>query len=250
MKINIVKDYNAMSLCAFNLIANVIKKSTSPVISLTTGASPTGIFKLIVNAVNEGDLDISDTIFLNVDEYVGNQNDVYTVHTFMFQHLYNKINAKPRYFDMFNAGNKNKDFEILRYKHILNTYPRDVQLLGLGVNGHIGACEPGTPFDATTFCARHKPSTIESTMRLYNISRDEAPDEMFTLGFREIMDAKMPILVASGISKAEAVRRLLEEPVNEECPASFLTTHPDFVLIVDEEAASLLSEETRKCAIR
>lgn len=248
MQIHLVKDYDAMSQRAFDIIANTIRENTDPVISLTTGASPAGLFKLLVKAINDGDIDISNTVFLNIDEYVGNQHDVYTVHTFMFERLYNLLKYKPKYFDMFNAGAKNKEFEILRYKHIMEMYPRDIQLMGLGTNGHIGACEPGTPFETSAFCAEHKESTIESTMKLYNITREQAPTHMFTLGFKEIMAAKMPLLIASGKSKAEAVRRLLEEPVNASCPASYLRNHPNFVFIIDEEAASLLRKETREWA--
>lgn len=250
MHFMIVKDYQAMSQQAFHVIADNIKNNPRPVISLTTGASPMGLFRLLVAAVNNGELDISNTVFLNVDEYVGDQNAVYTVHTFMFKHFYNLITQQPAYFDMFNAGNRNKAFEVLRYKRVMATYPRDVQLLGLGTNGHIGACEPGTPFSASAFCARHEESTIQSTMALYGISRSEAPEEMFTLGFEEISAAKTPLLIASGKSKAGAVRRLLEEPVDEGCPASFLRMHQNFTFIIDEDAASLLSEETRAWAIR
>lgn len=250
MNLIIVKDYQAMSEQAFSVIAQTMKHTERPVISLTTGASPMGVFKLLVKAVNDGALDISKTVFLNVDEYVGDQNAVFTVHTFMFKHFYNLITQRPAYFDMFNAANRNKEFEILRYKQVMATWPRDLQLLGLGTNGHIGACEPGTPFTASAFCARHADSTIQSTMQLYGITRDEAPTEMFTLGFKEIMEAKLPLLIASGKSKAEAVRRMLEEPIDESCPASYLRQHPDFTFIIDEEAASLLQEGTRACATR
>ena len=250
MQIHLVKDYNAMSACAFDIIAKTIQDKPNPVISLTTGATPAGLFKLLVKAINAGDMDISNTVFLNIDEYVGNQRDVYTVHTFMFERLYNQLTQRPKYFDMFNAGTLNQEYEILRYKHILDTYPRDIQLMGLGTNGHIGACEPGTPFDASAFCAEHKESTIESTMKLYNITREQAPTHMFTLGFQEIMAADMPMLIVSGSSKAEAVRRLLEEPISESCPASYLRNHPNFVLILDEEAACQLRKETLEWATR
>ncbi|TSJ55415.1 glucosamine-6-phosphate deaminase [Atlantibacter subterranea] len=250
MKVYLVKDYDAMSWRAYEIIADVINNNPHPVISMTTGASPTGLFRHLTNAVNEKTIDISEAVFLNVDEYVGGQNDVYTVHTFMFKHFYDQLKYPPKYFDMFNAGNHNKQYEILRYKHIMNTYPRDLQLLGLGVNGHIGACEPGTPFNASAFCAQHKESTIESTMNLYGITREQAPTEMFTLGFKEIMDAKIPLLIASGKSKAQAVKRVLEDPINEDCPASCLRNHPSFTFVIDHDAASLLSKETLACITR
>lgn len=111
MQIHLVKDYDAMSQRAFDIIANTIRENAEPVISLTTGASPAGLFELLVKAINDGDIDIANTVFLNIDEYVGNQHDVYTVHTFMFERLYNLLKFKPKYFDMFNAGVKIKNLK-------------------------------------------------------------------------------------------------------------------------------------------
>lgn len=164
----------------------------------------------------------------------------------MYENFYNKINTQPKEIFLINGEADNKEEEINRYKEVLNAYPRDVQVLGLGTNGHIGANEPGTPFDSTIFLAEHDDSTIESTMREYNIERDEAPTEMITLGFTEILEAEKVILLVSGKRKSEAVKNLLEGEVSTDCPATALRDKDNVIVIIDEEAASLLDEETKK----
>lgn len=247
MKLFIVQNYKEMSEVSSKFILSPLLENKNPVISLTTGASPAGLFDILVEAINSTH-DVSNAVFLNVDEYVGPRNAVYTVNTFMQKRLYSRLNKLPKYMDMFCADAEDKEAEIKRYTQVLDTYPRDVQLLGLGTNGHIGACEPGTPFDQTAFCAKHKESTIQSTINLYGITRVEAPTEMYTMGFKEIMSAKTVLLIASGSSKAEAVRRMLEEPTSIDCPASYLLNHENFVFVIDADAAALLSPETKLCA--
>ncbi|MDY0394533.1 6-phosphogluconolactonase [Virgibacillus halophilus] len=144
---------------------------------------------------------------------------------------------------MIDGAAQDTDKEIARYKEILDQYPRDIQLLGLGTNGHIGANEPGTPFDSTMFLAQHDESTIQSTMKEYGIGREEAPTEMLTLGFTEILAAKQVILLVSGKHKAEAVKALLEGEITPDCPATALRNSDHTVVIIDEDAASLLEKE-------
>src|SRR5699024_3761832 len=118
----------------------------------------------------------------------------------------------------------------------------DFQLLGLGTNGHIGANEPGTPFDTEMFLAQHTNSTIESTMSEYGISRDETPTEMITLGFKEILEAEKVVLMISSKHKAEATKELIEGEVTEENPASILQEFDNATVIIDEKASSLLKK--------
>src|SRR5699024_4484809 len=122
-------------------------------------------------------------------------------------------------------------------------YPRDLQILGLGVNGHLGANEPGTPFDSRLFLADSDESTIQSTMGYQNLTREEAPTQMLTLGLADMMEAKKVLLVASGERKAEAVKATIEGPINEDCPASILRAHPNAIFIIDDAAASLLDKK-------
>lgn len=241
MKTIFVKDYEEMSKKAYEIIKEVIKTKEEPVISMTTGGSPRGLFKLFVEDINRG-LDISHTTIMNLDEYMGPKDAVYTVRTFMYQNLYNLIDKQPKNIFLIDGEAQDTDKEIARYKTILDQYPRDVQLLGLGTNGHIGANEPGTPFDSTMFLAKHDDSTIQSTMKEYGIEREEAPTEMLTLGFTEICEAEKVIVIVSGKHKAEAVKALLEGEITTDCPATALRNHDNAIVIIDEDAASLLEK--------
>lgn len=242
MKTIFVKDYNDMSQVTYDIIAEVIKNNEAPSISMTTGGTPRGLFELMVKNINDNQLDISKTTILNLDEYVGPQDAPYTVRTFMYSKLYDLIQQTPKAIFLINGAATDIEAEIQAYSEMLVANPRDVQVLGLGTNGHIGANEPGTAFDSTIFLAQHDESTIESTMKEYKISRSEAPTEMVTLGFTEILAAKQVILMVSGAHKAEAVRNVLEGPITEACPASFLRDKENVIMVIDEAAASLLTK--------
>nr|WP_309100344.1 glucosamine-6-phosphate deaminase [Fredinandcohnia onubensis] len=244
MKTIFVKDYDEMSKKAYEIIKEVIETKDEPVISMTTGGSPRGMFKLFVEDINNG-LDISNATIMNLDEYMGPKDAVYTVRTFMYKNLYNLINIQPKNIFLIDGEAQDTDKEIARYKAILDQYPRDIQLLGLGTNGHIGANEPGTPFDSTMFLAKHDESTIQSTMKEYGIERAEAPTEMLTLGFTEILEAKTVLLIASGKHKSEAVKALLEGEITSDCPVTALRNCKNAIVIIDEEAASLLEDNNK-----
>ncbi|CEE00332.1 putative glucosamine-6-phosphate deaminase [Caldibacillus thermoamylovorans] len=242
MKTIFVKDYDEMSKKGYEFIKEVIQTKEEPVISMTTGGTPRGIFKLFVEDINNG-LDIRDTTIMNLDEYIGPKEAVYTVRTFMYENLYNKIHVQPKNIFLIDGSTNNPAKEIARYKAILDQHPRDIQILGLGTNGHIGANEPGTPFDSTMFLAKHEESTIQSTMKEYGITREEVPTEMLTLGFTEIFEAEKVILLVSGKHKAKAVKALLEGEITPDCPATALRNCDNSIVIVDEDAASLLEKK-------
>lgn len=241
MKLIFVKDYDEMSRKGYEIIKEVIETKESPVISMTTGGTPKGLFKLFVEDINSG-LDISNTTIMNLDEYIGPKDDVYTVHTYMHKRLYDLIDAKPKNIFLMNGDTDDIEGEIERYSTIVAKHPIDVQLLGLGTNAHLGANEPGIPFDSTMFLAQHDESTIQSTMREYGIKREETPTEMLTLGFTEILSAKTILLLVSGKHKAEAVRNFLEKEISPKYPASILRKCDNAIVIIDEDAASLLDK--------
>lgn len=242
MKTIFVKDYDEMSKTTYEIIKNTIAKKKDAVISMTTGGTPRGLFKLMIDDINNDTLNISETTFLNLDEYIGPKDAPYTVNTFMYENFYNKIKTQPRNIHLIDGATKDVDEEIKRFTKILNENPRDIQIIGLGTNGHIGANEPGTPFDSTMFLAKHDESTIQSTMKEYGVSKEEAPTEMITLGFTEILDSKTVILMVSGKHKAEAVQGILEGEVTTDLPASYLNDKDNVIMIVDEDAASLLKK--------
>src|SRR5690625_717552 len=242
MEIIYVKDYDEMSEMGFQVIKEVIETKESPVVSLNTGGTPKGLYKYLVEAINQG-LNINDTTILSLDEYIGPKDAVYTVKNYMHKRLIDLVNQKPKNIFLMDGDTQDTDEEIKRYKELLAKYPRDIQLLGLGTNAHLGANEPGTPFDTMMFLAQHHESTIQATMREYGIDREEAPTEMLTLGLKEIAEAKNVLLLASGKHKAQAVKNLVEGEITPDCPASILRDCKNATIIVDEEAASLLSKK-------
>lgn len=236
-----VKNYDEMTELLLKIFVEQIEKKPNSVLSFTTGYTPAGLLDGLAKKINEG-LNISDCVFCNLDEYVGKRDGIYSVYHFMNEHLYDKISCKPKHIYMMNAEAKNHQEELERYSQILEENPRDIQLLGLGTNGHVGANEPGTPSNSTLFVADSCDSTIEATQKLFGLKKEETPVQMFTMGFQEILSANCVILAASGRSKAKAVKAVVEGGITEQVPASILKQHSNFVFIIDEEAASLLDE--------
>jgi len=241
MRTLFVKDYDEMTKVTYDIVKETLRKKPAAVLSMTTGGSPRGLIETMVEEINNGQLDISEATIMNLDEYVGPKHASYTVDTFMNENFYKKIKKQPKRAFLIDGSADDIDSEIARYTGIMDQYPRDIQILGLGTNGHIGANEPGTPFDSTIFLAQHDNSTIQSTMREYNLTCEEAPTQMITMGFTEILEAETVILMVSGKRKAEAVKDLLEGEVTVDCPASYLRDKSNVIMIVDEEAAALLS---------
>lgn len=240
MKLFIVENYDEMTKLTYDIIEKVVKSKENPVISMTTGGTPEGLFEMMVNEDNKDNLDLSNTVVMNLDEYIGPKDAPYSVNRYMNERLYNKLKKQPKEKLLINGDPDKIEESIEEYKKLLDQNKRDIQILGLGTNGHIGANEPGTKFDSSIFLAHHEDSTIESTMKQYNIERSEAPDKMITLGFKEILEAEQVILMASGKSKAEAISKTIKGEITEEVPASYLKDKDNVIIIIDQEAASLL----------
>jgi glucosamine-6-phosphate deaminase len=243
MNIIHTKDYEEMSREAYKVIENIIKKNSSPVINTTTGASYDRVFELWVHAINNDEISIAQSVIQNLDEYIAERDNPFTVYTYMQQKFYSLIKTQPKIVELLDGSSQNLQAEIARYNSALSKYPRDLQIVGLGVNGHLGANEPGTPFDSRLFCANSDESTIQSTMLYHHLNREAAPTQMLTLGLADIMEAKEVLLVASGSRKAAAVKATIEGPINTDCPASLLREHPNVTFIIDSAAASLLDNK-------
>ncbi|MBU6114327.1 glucosamine-6-phosphate deaminase [Mammaliicoccus lentus] len=242
MEIIKVKDYAELSKEAAKIFERTIAKQQNKevVINTTTGASYDGMFKLLVDYINKGRMSIKNTIITNLDEYIAKKTDKYTVYRYMYENFYNLINQSPKYIGLLDGSVSDIGEEIERYNKVLQNYPRDLQILGLGVNGHLGANEPGTSFNSRLFLANSDESTIKSTMKYQKLNSSEAPTQMLTLGLADIMDSNEILLVASGERKAEAVQRTIEGPISKMCPATILRNHPNVTFIIDEEAAKYL----------
>lgn len=239
MKFIKVKDYEEVSQLGFELVKKELEENKSAVINFTTGDSPRGMITKLAESINDG-LDISEATFMNLDEFIGPKEMNLSVHNFMNNTLYDKIDTMPKNVFMIDGETDDFEKEIADYKEKLEKYPADIQILGLGVNGHIGANEPGTSFDQELFLSDSQEASIVRHMEQYDLSREEVPKQMITLGTKDIMNAKKVILLVSGKAKAEAMRNLVHEAIDEKYPASILKTHDNFICIYDEDAGSLI----------
>lgn len=240
MKVIKVEDYIELSKESCKVIVETLSKNPKAVINTTTGASYDGTFELLVDAINNTEVRIEESVFLNLDEYIAERYKSFTVYTYMHERFYNLIDSTPKYIGLLDGGVTDIEKELARYREILKKYPRDLQIVGLGVNAHLAANEPGTPFDSRLFLADSDQSTINSTIGYHNLTKEEAPTQMLTMGLADIMEAKHILVASSGKRKAQAVKETLEGPISENCPASILRTHPNVTFIMDDDAASLL----------
>lgn len=240
MKIVITKSYDEMSEKAFEVMKQVVLQKNDAVIGLATGTTPLGLYNLLIKACENKEISFKDIKTINLDEYKGiDKSNKNSYHYFMQQNLfkYVDINQKNIYIE---KGNAECDLaECKRYNELLDKFPQDIQLLGIGSDGHIGFNEPGTKFDSLTHVVNLKKSTIKDNSRLFN-KISEVPKQAYTQGIKNIMNAKKILIIANGKNKAKAVQKAICGPITEKVPASILQLHPDCTFILDEEAASLL----------
>lgn len=234
MNIIIVKDKEQGGQKGYEFFRQC-KEQGSKVFGLATGSTPLTTYQHIVDS----DLDFSDCVSVNLDEYVDLPADnPQSYHYFMNEHLFK---FKPfQYSYLPNGMNQDAAEETARYDRVIDENPVDVQLLGIGRNGHIGFNEPGTPFDSLTHKVHLTESTIQANSRFFD-SMEEVPKYAYSMGIASIMKAKKILLEAYGQDKAEAIAATVEGPITEEVPASILQQHDDVTLIIDEAAASKLS---------
>jgi len=240
MKIIIAKDYAEMSRIAADEVINVIKKEQSPVLGLATGSTPVGTYKLLVEACERGGISFKNVHTVNLDEYVGlGADNEQSYISFMCKNLFDKVDLPVGNINIPNGLAEDKEGECLRYSSLLKACRQDIQVLGLGSNGHIGFNEPGTPFDSATHVVNLTQNTIKDNSRFFaDISK--VPTQAITMGIAEIMSAKKILLLASGTNKARAVKEMVKGEICEACPASILQRHKNCVVVVDVAAAALI----------
>ncbi|MBQ3571755.1 MAG: glucosamine-6-phosphate deaminase [Clostridia bacterium] len=239
MKVIVVKDYEQMSDKAFEIMKSVVTSKPDAVLGLATGTTPIGLYKRMIADCKNG-TSYKNIKTVNLDEYKGldvtsDQSYVY----FMRDNLFNHIDIDLNNTNIENGKAENAEEECARYNALLEKMQQDIQLLGLGSNGHIAFNEPGTPFGSETHVVDLQESTIKDNARLFN-DISEVPRQAFTMGLKNIMNAKKILILASGANKAKAVYGMIHGEVTESLPASVLQLHPDCTLIIDESAASLL----------
>ena len=241
MKIYVAADYKGMSRKAANIVsAHVILKPNS-VLGLATGSTPVGMYQQLIDWYNKGDLDFSQVRTVNLDEYVGlapthDQSYRYFMQTNLFDH----VNIDPASTNVPNGMAADPEAECLRYNQVIRDMGGiDIQVLGMGHNGHIGFNEPSDVFELETHVVDLTESTIEANARFF-ASREEVPRRAITMGIKSIMQARQILVVVSGESKADIVKAAFTGPVVPEVPASILQMHPDVVLVGDKAALSKL----------
>lgn len=237
MKIYKAKDYKDMSRKAANIISAQVIMKPNCVLGLATGSTPIGTYDQLVEWYNKGDLDFSEVMTVNLDEYKGlpRTNDQ-SYYYFMHQHLFERVNIDPERTNVPNGMEPDAEKECGRYEELIRSLGGvDLQLLGLGHNGHIGFNEPGEAFEKETHCVDLTESTIEANKRFF-ASADDVPKQAYTMGIKTIMQAKKILIVVNGENKADIVERAFFGPVTPEVPASILQLHNDVTLVGDEEA--------------
>ena len=241
MKIIFAKDYEELSKKAAEEMLAVIRITPKAVLGLATGTTPLGLYARLIEDHKINGTDYRHIRTVNLDEYKGLPASHEQSYAYFMRHsLFEGLGIAPEQTNIENGIAKDEAEECARYDALLDAMPRDIQLLGLGSNGHIAFNEPQTPFGSGTHVVSLAESTIKDNARLF-ASQDEVPRKAFTMGIRHIMQAKRILILASGANKAEAVFKMAKGPVTEDAPASVLQLHPDCTLIVDEAAAARLA---------
>lgn len=233
MKVIVAENASELGKQAFKLLAEAVAGGAKT-LGLATGSSPVELYQEIVAS----DLDFTDMTSINLDEYVGLAPDnVQSYHYFMQEHLFKFKPFKASYVP--DGLAKDVQAECDSYNQLIKDNPIDLQVLGIGQNGHIAFNEPGTPFDSVTHEVALTESTIQANSRFFD-SIDEVPKSAICMGISNIMTAKEILLIAKGKNKAQAVKDMLEGPITEAVPASVLQKHPHVTVVLDQNAASLL----------
>lgn len=240
MRIYRAKDYDDMSRKAANIISAQVILKPDCVLGLATGSTPIGAYKQLVEWYNKGDLDFSEVTTVNLDEYKGlpRDNDQ-SYYYFMRENLFKHVNIPEGRSFLPDGTEPDSEKACSRYNEIIHQIGGiDLQLLGLGQNGHIGFNEPDDHFSLETHCVDLTPSTIEANKRFFE-KKEDVPRQAYTMGIKTIMQAKRVLLVASGKEKAQALRDAVYGPVTPALPASILQYHKNVYIVADEAALSL-----------
>lgn len=244
MKIQAAKNYNDLSRKAANLISAQVIIKPDAVLGLATGSTPIGTYAQLIDWYRKGDIDFSQTVSVNLDEYMGLGGDHdQSYRYFMNEQLFNHINIRKEYTNVPDGKADDLEEECARYNQVIRqTGGIDLQLLGIGGNGHIGFNEPGDVFEKETHVVTLTSETRQSNARFFQ-SLDEVPTHAITMGMQNIMSAQRILLLATGEAKAEAVYSSFFGPITPAVPASILQLHKEVTVIADEAALSLVREK-------
>lgn len=239
MKVEIFKDKETLYRSVSDFYIKAINEKPNMTLGLATGTTPIPLYKNLIEAYKNKQVSFKDITTFNLDEYIGlDKTHKASYAYFMKNQLFDHIDIKLEN-TFIPSGILEPQVAISEFQKALDAHQVDIQLLGLGSNGHIGFNEPGTPFNSTTHQTDLALSTIKDNSRMFD-SIDDVPTQSITMGIQDIMRASKIILIATGEQKAEAVYGMIHGPVDENLPASILQKHKDVVIYLDEAAASKL----------
>lgn len=241
MKLIRTDNYSEMSLEAGKIIVDRIRSNPSLTLGLATGSTPKGVYEYLIQDHKENGTTYKQVKSVNLDEYVGmSAKDPNSYHYFMRQNLFNHLDILESHTHIPRGDANDLEQECIRYEQLLKELGGvDLQLLGIGQNGHIGFNEPGTPFSTRTHIVTLAKNTREANSRFFN-SLDEVPTHALTMGIASILESKEILLLVSGESKAEALSKFMNGEKSEEFPASALKHHENVTVIADRDALKYL----------
>lgn len=238
MEVIILKDYEEVSQKAFEVMKEIVANKPNAVLGLATGSTPIGMYERMIKDHKDNNTSYKDCQSFNLDEYVGLPRDhKESYYTFMHNNLFHGIDIKEENVHLPYGDTKE---DCAAYEKAMEHVHVDVQVLGIGANGHIGFNEPGTSFDEETHIVTLTEKTRQDNARFFDGDINQVPTHAITMGIATIMKAGKILLIATGANKADAVYAMLKKEPNTDCPASVLQNHKDVVVILDEAAASKL----------
>lgn len=243
IKIEVLEDYESMSKKAAELISAEILKKPNIVLGLATGSTPIGTYKQLIKMYEDKKVDFSKVTTFNLDEYfpIDNDNDQ-SYHYFMKEQLFDHINIDQSKTDVPNGASKDVETECINYEaKIKKAGGVDLQVLGIGLNGHIGFNEPNEFFDGITHLVDLNESTIEANSRLFE-SIDQVPKKAISMGIKTILMSKKIVLLVNGEKKANIIKETVLGPITPQVPASALQLHQDVTIILDQDAFKVLKD--------
>lgn len=238
MKIFICKTAEQVADTANKIFREVVKTKPDALLGLATGSTPLGLYQKMAEDCRKGITTYKDIRTVNLDEYVGlDGTHEQSYRYFMNTNLFQKIDVQMSNTRVLSGVAPDLQKECEDYSAYLAGNPPDIQLLGIGGNGHIAFNEPGTPFDSRTHIVTLKENTIADNARFFS-DISKVPRKALTMGIADIMSAKKIVLLATGKNKAQAVFDMCEKPISPDCPASALRNHPNVIVVIDSDAAS------------
>lgn len=247
MRIICVEDYEQMSKKAANIAASQMILKPDSVLGLATGSTPLGMYNQLIKAYEDGLIDFEEIKTFNLDEYYNlNRENEQSYYYYMYENFFKHINIDLKNVNIPNGMAEDIEKESIQYERkIRKAGGVDLQVLGVGRNGHIGFNEPDIKFEALTHMVNLDEQTIKDNSRFFD-SIEDVPTKAISMGIKTIMHAKKIILLASGIEKADAIHDAIYGKITPELPASVLQLHPDVIFVLDKEAASKLNLEKLK----